>query len=332
MKTTFYLATLVMFASSAVVSHAELIAWDSFATTAGGDDYNLGPIGGQNPTVGCDEFNGAWNSGTKHPAAAHGGLTHKLTPRTPLDGLLVPYTEDIGWANRRLSRAIEYTPSDGTYYMSVLLQKDHATNGDLAAGLAPLESTNWSFSSIQGTYIGLEQGNISFLTTSTLYHLTPANEVNIGETYFALMQFDYSTSGPDTVTATVYDGSSTEIASHPFTGLNLDGDIGRFGLITSDLAPTVAVDEWRFGMELSDVMVVPTNGDFDGDGDVDGNDCLAWQRGEVSTPPSAEDLALWKDQFGTTSVLSLSTSVPEPGSIVLLLVAFLCSLRRRRLT
>ena len=62
--------------------------------------------------------------------------------------------------------------------MSVLLQKNQVANIDLLAGLGPLELTSWSsLSDIQGTYIGVQDGNISFLTTNTLYHLKLASQV-----------------------------------------------------------------------------------------------------------------------------------------------------------
>ena len=117
---------------------------------------------------------------------------------------------------------------------------------------------------------------------------------------------------------------STEIANHTFIGLDLDGDIGRFGLITSDFAPTVVVDEWRFGTELNDVMVVPTNGDFDDDGDVDGADFLKWQRGELPDPLSQSDLTAWEENYGTPALLAASsTAVPEPASELLIIAAAL---------
>ena len=58
-------------------------------------------------------------------------------------------------------------------------------------------------------------------------------------------------------------------------------------------------------------------GDFDGDGNVDGNDFLTWQRGAHST----SDLNDWKANFGGGGSLSASTSVPEPSSLLLLLLA-----------
>ena len=323
----------VLFAAS---SQAALIAWDSFATTAGGNDYVVGPIQNQNPTAGLGGFTGAWNRGTNHPAAAHGGLAHDLTPGTIRDGQIVSATF-TSMANRRLSRKIDYTPTDGTYYMSALFQKNEATTKhDILAGLSPLEGVTTSFPSTRATYIGIVDGGISFFShdiPGLLYELVPASQMPVGETFFALLQYDYGTSGSDTVTATVFDGSSSEVANRPFPGLNLDGYIGRFGFATSDFSPTVVADEWRFGSELSDVMVsVAQEGDFDGDRDVDGADFLVWQRGELPSPWSSSDLDAWQTNFGPTEspMAMASTGVPEPSTGSMLLLGIMAFFRRRR--
>lgn len=66
-------------------------------------------------------------------------------------------------------------------------------------------------------------------------------------------------------------------------------------------------------------------GDFDEDGDVDGNDFLAWQRGESPIPLSSTDLSEWQANFGNVAspisavVTDTSTEVPEPSSFVLML-------------
>ena len=58
-------------------------------------------------------------------------------------------------------------------------------------------------------------------------------------------------------------------------------------------------------------------GDFDGDGDVDGADFLAWQR-----VPSVGSLADWQTNFGTVASLSTtSAAVPEPATLLLGCVA-----------
>ena len=70
------------------------------------------------------------------------------------------------------------------------------------------------------------------------------------------------------------------------------------------------------------------NGDFDGDFDTDGADFLTWQRvtGSILT---GSDLNAWKNNFGASGAVAASTSVPEPGAMVLLSLGASCLLARR---
>ena len=80
--------------------------------------------------------------------------------------------------------------------------------------------------------------------------------------------------------------------------------------------------------ELSTVMP----GDFDLDLDVDGRDFLAWQRGGSPNPLSATDLADWRANYGTGSLMATSNAVPEPSTWVMIsltvMVGKLARLRR----
>jgi hypothetical protein len=55
-------------------------------------------------------------------------------------------------------------------------------------------------------------------------------------------------------------------------------------------------------------------GDYDGDGDADGNDFLVWQRGGSPDPLSPADLDAWKASFGQAAPIS---AIPEPGCFAL---------------
>ena len=61
-------------------------------------------------------------------------------------------------------------------------------------------------------------------------------------------------------------------------------------------------------------------GDFDQDNDIDGDDFLAWQRGESPISFSQVNLEDWQLNLGTAS-LSATTQVPEPTNMVLLCMA-----------
>ncbi len=79
--------------------------------------------------------------------------------------------------------------------------------------------------------------------------------------------------------------------------------------------------------------------DFDEDGDIDGRDFLAWQRGFGMGTTLAQgdanndrivdgaDLAIWQNQYGTSPELVAAAAIPEPSSLTLFAVACLCTIR-----
>jgi hypothetical protein len=57
------------------------------------------------------------------------------------------------------------------------------------------------------------------------------------------------------------------------------------------------------GLVEATFNVAALPGDFDGNGNVDGRDFLAWQRGGSPTPLSSSDLADWQENYGTVATL-----------------------------
>lgn len=90
--------------------------------------------------------------------------------------------------------------------------------------------------------------------------------------------------------------------------LDLDESVAMF--LTATFGDTVDFFTISEGVE----------GDFDGDGDVDGRDFLAWQRGASPSPFSPADLATWQTAYNG-GLLSAVSSVPEPSSVFLIAMA-----------
>lgn len=70
--------------------------------------------------------------------------------------------------------------------------------------------------------------------------------------------------------------------------------------------------------------------DFNYDDDVDGQDFLKWQQGDSFNPLSPSDLTAWGSSYGVFyNSLGATTTVPEPSSMVLLLLGLIFQVRRR---
>jgi hypothetical protein len=98
-------------------------------------------------------------------------------------------------------------------------------------------------------------------------------------------------------------------------------------ILATDLLISPAAEGSRYQgfdqfAEITDLSQLHLLGDFDVDGDVDGADFRAWQRGESPDQLSLSDLTAWKEDYGTHSLLASSVSAsPEPTSELLILVA-----------
>jgi hypothetical protein len=76
---------------------------------------------------------------------------------------------------------------------------------------------------------------------------------------------------------------------------------------------------------IADQSAIP--GDFDGDGDIDGRDFLAWQRGESTIPGSTGDLNDWQTNYGPGQLSAFL--VPEPTSLLVVIFGIIMGLNFR---
>lgn len=122
--------------------------------------------------------------------------------------------------------------------------------------------------------------------------------------------------------------NNRNFAESPDSLLSVDVEPEGVFFISADESPIPGVPMIAVSHEKSDSTTLYQidflSGDFDGDGDVDGFDFLKWQRGGSPNPLSASDLTDWEMNYGTDSLLTAnSAAVPEPTSLLLMLVASL---------
>ena len=236
--------------------------------------------------------------------------------RMSVAGMLLPWEEGLGnllnvniveagveggpTANHRL-RPDSADPSTWVPWNSQLARTQSAdySSGsyDSTFDYGPIES------SIEGILDG-DGGYHDFDVTNTFISQFAEGKMygwRIGED---IPEGQFNSDGTIAWRSSEYNGS--DLTSEPFTGFH---------------SPELVVDYTPPATEA---------GDFDADFDVDGADFLAWQRGEVSSPPEANDLAGWQDNYGPGTLQSGAAGVPEPSSGVLLLLGSLFYARQRR--
>jgi len=106
--------------------------------------------------------------------------------------------------------------------------------------------------------------------------------------------------------------------------LNTDRFYGVPGVNNGLLDELMIFDYVLDPYDIEQLYLSPSSllaGDFDEDGDVDGNDFLVWQRGGSPNVLSSTDLDAWQVNFGkvASAMTTTSTTVPEPSSIMLTL-------------
>jgi hypothetical protein len=136
-------------------------------------------------------------------------------------------------------------------------------------------------------------------------------------------------------------GGFFRISASQATGFE---DVFR-GFDTTEIRPGYVDSQHDFGYEqLAGSFTLTTfgPGDYDFDGDVDGDDYTKW-RSEYGTTSfmsdgnddgtvNAADYTVWRNNLGATAAATSSSSatVPEPNAVALALMSLLAFLRRPR--
>lgn len=169
----------------------------------------------------------------------------------------------------------------------------------------------------------------------------------------ALPLFTSSVDEAGSANYTLADGDSFQL-NDPLVMTDIDGDATQLSNLFQTLTSAIAGSGDTLTLELVAVAdggseafafdniviegltILADDADFDQDGDVDGVDFLAWQRGLGNGSTLAEgdangdgqvdemDLAVWQSQYagGAGGAQQALAAVPEPASVVLILGVF----------
>ncbi len=243
------------------LASAAPIASDSFAVTAGGNDYDISRLYGQNPTVGSSGFSAAWTNSltqsTGDLAAEAGGLNASLLQGSALDGQATTAGTDT---DRAVYRPFTTPPTASTsYYFSFLLNSP--TGNQSYFGLSSLLSRDDLPSN--GVTAGVSLANeIVLRVNSTNSVLLSSANYMVNTTYFVLVEIQNNIAGTDTINASVYSSSATDLSSPLGTIAGATGEVSsglsHLGFFQDTSANGgLNVDEFRLGTTISDVTAVP---------------------------------------------------------------------------
>ncbi len=215
-------------------------------------------------------------------------------------GKLLVSGSEIGWD---LDRSSGPTASDRTFYNSSL-RADYVSDD---AGTYNVQGA------VGSIFAGL---SFSFDDGSQFYDVNFPDRINpLNGSTTALSYVGGSGGGA----GIQYDGGATKVVNLAFP----------FETITSAANRAAVMDRV---LDFFGVVSQPPTGDFDQDGDVDGRDFLAWQRGAgVASPTLADgdangdgvvnsvDLGIWQDQYATPGpVVAVSALSAESEPVVAL--------------
>jgi hypothetical protein len=319
---------------------AHIWQWDMQGSA--GSQWNMNPAGGNQPT---NQQTAQWLSsfmngtnpdpGDPPPPPPPSARQLLYSFETGLEGFSFP---NFGGSTSSLAQATTTGATDGTKSLAITKTDDDWTwDARVIMGGPQLAAIQNALADDIDNYV-LEM-DVSYESTSLPNGLTDLNmHVSFQPTPGAWTQaFPYADiNGRVTQSFHVEIPLSTFSLSAGLSGLAFH--VGFDGSWPSGSA-TIYLDN------IALVDLFPDNADFDGDGDVDGRDFLAWQRGfgildsaELSDGDAngdgdvdAADLAIWQEQFGMTNELNaMSAHVPEPAAATLLLVSVMGVLGMRR--
>lgn len=211
-------------------------------------------------------------------------------------------------------------PANGGF--GAYMQADHFIN--------PAAPTPYSFQQISpvGSIDGALNYNLSFSAK------VDSIDFNGFDLFYQILWLDQDASDSaggvqgEILTPLIPAGINASYQTFGLSDINVPDSADSFHL-RFQLSPG-AVENIANGLYIDDVSLAPaidaSLGDFDFDGDVDGDDFLVWQR----TDGTGAALNNWQLNYGSTATsLTAASAVPEPSHLTLVIISCLLAAQKR---
>jgi len=287
--------------------------WAKAVRGGSGVAFDPGAPGG-NPALGSGvAYSRSFDSGRR----ALQNATTGADIWTPADGFIWIPTG----GNQGFTRDITFDPETGDMYVRSSNEVYFADRlGDNTVVTVPTNNNVKLVDNADGAFINNQ--HLAFLSNTSDGDLIIFNDRSsavVGQDFFVVNKVVNSAGAGQTTNFSFLPNSDAS----PYVP-EIAGDAGWYDYDFDPATQTLAL------LDISNSFVhifqvgedVGVAGDFDGDGDVDGRDFLAWQRGDSPSPFSGADLATWQGAYNGGALAALGAgAVPEPTSLLLLSLA-----------
>lgn len=226
----------------------------------------------------------------------------------------------------------------------------YAYNVEPIHGASPLGSPQSALSDLtampDGTLLALERSVAA--TPPTIYltrifetNIAGATDISVGALGNGLIGQSYTPVAKTPLFAGAVDGANGQNLEGLALGPRLDnGSWVLLGVVDDGFSNGVDDDPLSNNTLVAFVATANVTGDFDADGDIDGDDLLRWQRGlgkaigakldegdgDRDGDVDAADLAAWRGAF----IAAASSTAPEPAGLVVAIMGLSALASRRR--
>lgn len=253
--------------------------------------------------VSADELGNVYITGSTEGSPGYYGAADMLVAKYDADGAL-QWTEQSGTRNWAWGQDISADGSGNVFITSVDYDHINDYTGRIT-NLGADGTLKWSHQLESSSARGVWADELG-----SFYIVENDGEINLGDIDAWMFVSKYDSDGTLRWSERLIDQPNYDVEEAWAVSADRLGNVFVGGVL-KHLKDGYPAD----GFVAKFVDLPALDGDFDGNGRVDGADFLAWQRGESPSPLSPSDLVDWQTNFGLPGASAQSDAIPEPMSV-----------------